>query len=313
MRYVDAASMSSQQRAEFMARELGPDYLQERSGVLDEFIEILDGFTDNELCVRHPIVHAPLGIASGNFVQPFGYIELDSPTDVYAVVRLGFGETFGAEADDFQLLIVPDDSRELVAYSHAVPVDQVGRKIKVHVNDAPSKGMSAPMSVDACQLMDPPECAAGVPSRRVVGLRGFDRKARPLPQALGIGLLSEIISSGVDRVVDAPSVARRIELGVVNDELVHQPVEGRAQEIQPFTKHHGEIVWEWAGCMQINGVLLSVLFDPALDRIGLYMFGGNLPHFISYYAGSLYSGKEQPQISIHSPQSMGTTQQYLRR
>lgn len=65
--------------------------------------------------------------------------------------------------------------------------------------------------------------------------------------------------------------------------------------------------------MQIDGVLLSVLFDPALDRIGFYMFGGSLPHFISYYAGSFYSGKEQPQISIHSPQSMGTTQQYLRR
>ncbi|WP_141756032.1 hypothetical protein, partial [Corynebacterium sp. HMSC076D02] len=108
MRYVDAASMSSQQRAEFMARELGPDYLQERSGVLDEFIEILDGFTDNELCVRHPIVHAPLGIASGNFVQPFGYIELDSPTDVYAVVRLGFGETFGAEADLTPFWWTPD-------------------------------------------------------------------------------------------------------------------------------------------------------------------------------------------------------------
>ncbi|MGV3071080.1 hypothetical protein ACEE90_01330 [Corynebacterium phoceense] len=47
---------------------------------------------------------------------------------------------------------------------------------------------------------------------------------------------------------------------------------------------------------------MSVVFDPALNRMGLYVFGRYPPHFFAHYGGSLQSSYEQPEIVIHKSQ-----------
>lgn len=302
MKYIDLAAMDSRQRAEMMAVLSGPHYLREQLPLAEEGIEHLDGFADDDLGVLHPLLDAPHTVGAGDLVDPFGYVELDVPAHIYSIVRVGYGSRFGDHDRDFQLLVVPNERLELVAYSYSFGVEDPGRKLNVYLDYAPDEAVASPMAVEAGKLVNPPQGASGVATSRVVGLRCFDALARPVTKPLHFELTGEALSGGEGGVVDAARVLRRVELGVVDDDLVHQSVEGRAQQVQPFTKEHREVGWEWLGCVQVQGVPVSVVFDPALNRMGLYVFGRYPPHFFSHYGGSLQSSYEQPEIVIHKSQ-----------
>lgn len=298
MKFLDLASASGPRRMAML------DYLHDSgaraysSAIDDGLVEVVESLPDPVFSVAHSVVKTPCSIRRGTISNPARYIELDFPLEEYVVVRVGFDSLFGDDFRDFQLLVVPDERVELVAYSSGG--NGPGRHVELQVDNSPHEDVSSSMPVQPGKLVEPPQEAAGVSASRMIGLRSFDRFARPLVESLGFELVVKGLERGPGRVVDPVGVRRGVELGVVDGKFVHESIEGGADQVEPFAEEHRDFQWKWFGCLKVNGFDICVEGSALLKRIRLYVFARDGPHLLSARSRSLKSGVEKPEIVIHN-------------
>lgn len=297
MKYMDLASATGRVRHRMLTR-LHDSGLGKYLVINDEeFLEELDSLTDTHLSVGHSVIKAPASVTGGAALNPVGNIELETPIDVYSVIRVSFAT--GAENDprDFQIVVVPDERLELIAYTTTRGVDGSIRGIDVQIDNPPNKGMATSVPVDSGQLVNPPQGASGMPTGAVIGLRAFDKTAHPVGNPVGIAR-SEIPRGLDQRVEDPASIFWRILLGLTDNDLIHQPIESGTQKVQPFSENHRESGWDRRGRMQVEGTTLMVAYKPLLNRVRLQMFSTEIPEFVSVRSCALYSGKKSPEFIV---------------
>lgn len=270
------------------------------SGLGQVRLETLNGFVDDLFRVSHPVVKAPLDVGLGALRHPVGYVELDLSVDAYAVIRVGFETRTKRDASKFQLLIVPDVGRKAVTYTRVSDIDGFEGKVNLEIYNSPDQQVSAPVSVESSQLMNPPQSTAGVAPGRVVGLCGFNAKAHPLGKPLQLRLGGEVLGRDKERVSEPASIWRRVLPGFIHHQLVEEAIEGRAEVVEPLAEDDGSFDWEWCGRLELNNYSVVVLLDRLRNRMGLQVFGLNAPHFIAVRAGSLNTGIQQPEFIIHT-------------
>lgn len=295
MKYMDLANASGMLRQRMLTR-LHDSGLGKYLVIDDkEFLEELDCLSNDQLCVSHPVIEAPFCVASGASVYPVGYIEMETPIDIYSVIRVWFNASAESNPRDFQLLVVPDESLELIAYSTVCGIDGRAARIDLQIDNAPNQGMPASMAVNSGQFINPPQGAASVPASAVIGLRAFNSAANPIGNPIGI-VRGEIAAESAQRVGNPSGIWRRVHLGFLDKEFVHQPVEGGTQKVQPFSEDHGELDWNGCGRLQVEGTTVIASYSSSLNRIGLQVFSTDSPELISVRSSALYSSDESPEF-----------------
>lgn len=248
--------------------------------------------------VPHSIVKAPRTVATDAVLKPLGHIELDCPPDVYAVVGVRFGAGNRVDSRDFQLLVVPDESVELVAYASSCGVDDRRVRLELDLDDAPNESVPMAMPIDSGEFVDPPQSAAGVAAGRVIGLHAFDHRARPLVQSLRMEFSVEASPVLECRELEPSSIWRRVLPRIVSYQFVQQSVQEGSYVVEPLTEQDRELGWEWRGWFEVQRNVVSVFYSPLLNRIALDLFGGDLPHGFALRAGSFQPRVEHIEVVI---------------
>lgn len=295
MKYMDLANSSGELRQRMLTR-LHDSGLGQYLVINDEeLLEELDDPVNTGFGVSHSVIKTPACVANGTAVYPVVDIELDTPIDIYAVIRLRFDACSLCNPRDFQLLIVPDERLELIAYTTALAVDSQAAGIDVQIDNSPLKDMTTSMPVNSGELMNPPQRTSAESSGGVIGLRAFDCAANPVGNPIGIAR-GESIGRSAQRVGNPAGIWRRVLVGLPHNEFIHQPIESGAQLVEPFSEDEGQLGWHGCGRMEAKGTDISVSYNPTLNRIRLQMFGAKTPQFVAVRSRSLYSSEEPPEF-----------------
>ena len=292
MQYLDLAESAGRERQRMLLRLHNSGF---GSDVEDVATEEMDSLVNREFGGCHPVVHRPRPVGGDGSLNPLGDIELDCPVDFYTVVSLRCEAGVGGDAGELQLLIVPDERVELIAYSRSRGIDCAGRNLDIQIDHAPKQRASTTVAVESSKLVDPPQGTPKVPTCRVVGLRGFDEFAHPLGQSAGYPLV-ESRGAGGHRVRQFAGVRWGIGAGVVDDELIEQSVQRGPQIVQPLSEQHGQGRREGACAFDHDDLLIWASVDVFHHRVGLQMFGRDAPHFVSVRSRSLNSLKEDVEV-----------------
>ena len=280
MKYMDLAKARGQLRQRMLTR-LHDSGLSQYLFINDEeLLEQLDGLTEIHFCVGHSVIEAPIAVAAGNSLDPVGYIELETPSDIYSVIRVEFDAAAERDPCGFQLLITPDESFELIAYTTARGVDGRAVGIDLQLDNAPHEAMSPSMAVNSSEIMNPPQRTSAESSGGVIGLRAFNSSANPIGNSIGIAR-SESVGRSTQRVGNPAGIWRRVQLGFSDNDFVHQPIESSTKLVQPFSEDEGQLGWHRCGRMEAKGTDIAVDYNPALNRICLQMFGTKTPQLVA--------------------------------
>ena len=294
MQYLDLAESAGRERQRMLLR-------LHNSGVASDVEEVategLDGLVNREFGVGHSVVHRPRPVGGDGSLNPLGDVELDCPADVYTVVSFRREAGFDGDSGELQLLIVPDERCELIAYTRSRGVDSERRTVDLQFDHAPSQRASTAVPVESSKLVDPPQCTPEMAAGRVVGLRGFDEFAHPLGQSAGYPLVEGRLTGG-HRVRQSAGVRWGIGGGVVDDEFIEQSVERGPQIVKPLSKQHGQGRREGVCAFDHDDLLIWASVDVFHHRVGLQMFGRDVPHLVSVRRRSLNSLKEDIEMFV---------------
>lgn len=297
MKYMDLADARGQLRQRMLTR-LHDSGLSQYLAINDEeLFEQLDGLTEIHFCVGHSVIEAPNSVAAGNALDPVGYIELETPSDIYSVIRVEFDAATERDPRGFQLLITPDESLELIAYTTARGVDGRAVGIDLQLDNAPHEAMPPSMAVNSSELMNPPQRTSAESSGGVIGLRAFNSSANPIGNPIGIAR-GESVSRSAQRIGNPAGIWRRVQLGFTDNDFVHQPVESRTKVVQPLSEDEGQLGWHRCGRMEAKGTDIAVAYNPALNRVRLQMFGTKTPQLMAVRSRSLYASYEAPEFAF---------------
>lgn len=295
MKYMDLANARGQLRQRMLTR-LHDSGLSQYLVINDEeLLEQLDGLTEIHFCVSHSVIEAPNAVAAGNSLDPVSYIELETPSDIYSVIRVEFDAAAECDPRGFQLLITPDESLEPIAYTTTRGVDGRAVGIDLQLDNAPHKAMPTSMAVNSSEIMNPPQRTSAESSGGVIGLRAFNSSANPIGNPIGIAR-SESVSRSTQRVGNPASIWRRVQLGFTDNDFVHQPIESGTKLVQPLSEDEGQLGWHRCGRMEAKGTDIAVAYNPALNRVRLQMFGTKTPQLVAVRSRSLYSSYEAPEF-----------------
>jgi hypothetical protein len=295
MKYMDLANARGQLRQQMLTRLHGSGLSQYLAINDEELLEQLDGLTEIHFCVGHSVIEAPNAVAARNSLDPVGYIELETPSDIYSVIRVEFDAAAERDPCGFQLLITPDESLELIAYTTARGVDGRAVGIDLQLDDAPHEAMPPSMTVNSSGIMNPPQRTSAESSGGVIGLRAFNSSANPIGNPIGIAR-GESVGRSAQRVRNPAGIWRRVQLGFTDHDFVHQPVEGGTKLVQPLSEDEGQLGWHRCGRMEAKGTDIAVAYNPALNRVRLQMFGTKTPQLMAVRSRSLYSSYEAPEF-----------------
>ncbi|TXS79380.1 hypothetical protein CHU72_08420 [Corynebacterium sp. LK12] len=295
MKYMNLAKARGQLRQRMLTR-LHDSGLSQYLVINDEeLLEQLDGLTEIHFCVGHSVIEAPNTVAAGNALDPVGYIELETPSDIYSVIRVEFDAAAESDPRGFQLLITPDESLELIAYTTARGVDGRAVGIDLQLDDAPHEAMPTSMAVNSSELMNPPQRTSAESSGGVIGLRAFNSSANPIGNSIGIAR-GESTGRSAQRVGNPAGIWRRVQLGFSDNDFVHQPIESGTKLVQPLSEDEGQLGWHRCGRLETKGTDIAVAYNPALNRVRLQMFGTKTPQLVAVRSRSLYSSYEAPEF-----------------
>lgn len=295
--WYDLENATEQQRNEFLSRHHDTGYPHTSRAVAESD----NGLFSKQLGVGHPFNQSPLPIRSGARLYPLGYVELGFPEDVYTVIRSGNISATGEHSCNFQIVVVPDERRELVSYPRPTTVNGFTSTVQLQFDDAPDQDVASAVAVESRELVNPPQSTPPVSTGRVVGLHAFNAAARPLSQSRGVELPVKSFSAAVDGELDSIRALRLVETGVLNKEFMRQAVEDRPEVVQPLAEDHRHLGWEWSWGFQVERDAVVVMADVAANRLRLQIAGSCRPQFLAVKSCSLNTGEEDIEfVSTHS-------------